>query len=71
MLSEVNVERFWDVCDDLGISVDEDTINKAWSAYCEKKGIPGSTNLPVSQERLFSIVRESLSLVGVNVCVEV
>lgn len=71
MLSADNMERFWEVCDDLGVSVDEDTIMLAWSKYCQSRGLPESSDLPVGTSKLFEVVKESLALLEVNECVSV
>lgn len=71
MLSADNMERFWDVCDDLGVSVDEDTIVLAWSKYCRSHGLPESSDLPVGTGKLFEVVKESLALLEADECVSV
>lgn len=63
-MNEVNVERFWDVCDDLNVSVTEEEIRAAYAAYCRKHKLPDSTDLPMGTGKLFDVVRESLALRG-------
>lgn len=61
-MSNENLERLWEVCDDLGYDIDTEQVEYMWRNYCSSKGIEDADSLPLSPTKLFSMVEEAYEL---------